>query len=93
MDFKLLGITFRLEIVILCILFFYVISGHMAYSCTKITTKEGFQILKDVGSTINYSMMNGVPSTSCNAKVDKVDRNAPMPMSDENFFTTTEFKN
>ncbi len=87
------GITFRLEIIILCILFFYLIGGHMLFSCTKVGAKEGFQILKDVGSTINYNMGSGVPTSSCGCKNNKVEKDIPLPMSDDNFFTSTEFKN
>jgi hypothetical protein len=92
MNFKLFGFTFRLEIVILCIIFFYLISGYMVYSCTKLTPKEGFQILKDVGATIHYNMNEGVPVSNCSGEVDNIDANVVEPYGDLDLFKTTEFK-
>ena len=37
MEFKLLGMTFRLEIVLLAILLIYVINVHTICSCSKIS--------------------------------------------------------
>jgi len=58
MEFKLFGMTFRVEIVILCIALGYIIGAHLFCSCLKITPTEGFEILSEIKNVVN-SKMNG----------------------------------
>ena len=53
MEFKLLGMTFRLEIILLAILLIYIMNVHTICSCSKVSVSEGFQMIKDVGSALN----------------------------------------
>ena len=63
MELKLFGISFRLEIAILCIALGYIIGAHLFCSCIKITSTEGFEILNDLKNVVS-DRINGSGSGS-----------------------------
>lgn len=81
MELKILGFSFRLEIVILCIFFLYLMYFHLFFACSKITPKEGFEILKNVASKLSYNMKDGVPASKCGAVV-REDYTSSLPKPD-----------
>lgn len=57
-DFKLFGYKFNIALVIACIILGYVIGTFTVCSCSRITVKEGMQLLS--GAPIGYKMGKGV---------------------------------
>ncbi len=47
-EFKLFGLKFRLEVVLLCVALGYVIGAHLFCSCLTVDPQEGFQLLTDI---------------------------------------------
>ena len=47
MEFQLFGIKLRLWVVVVCILLGYLIGGMLLCSCSKVSLKEGMEILSD----------------------------------------------
>lgn len=67
MEVKLLGLTFRVEVVVLCILLGWILGAHLFCSCVKITPYEGFQMIKNSvenmlsnASFLDYKMSAGI---------------------------------
>lgn len=50
MEYKLFGLTFRLEVVIICMAVGAILGGHLLCSCSKIGLQEGMAIM---GSTLD----------------------------------------
>ena len=46
MEIKIFGQTLRVEIVIACVIVGYILGGYLLCSCSRITIKEGFSMLK-----------------------------------------------
>jgi len=96
MEFKLLGMTFRLEIVLLAILLIYIINAHTICSCSKVSLSEGFQMIKDMGTALNYDMSEGVPLNKTPGPLymnqNFKSTNIPLPDGKMDFFENTQFK-
>jgi len=67
MEVKLLGLTFRVEVVVLCILLGWILGAHLFCSCVRITPYEGFQMIKSSvenmmsnASFLDYKMSAGI---------------------------------
>lgn len=67
MDIKLLGFTFRLEVVLICVLLSWILGLHLLCSCMKITPYDGFQIVRnnvetfvDKAANLDYKMSAGI---------------------------------
>ena len=67
MEVKLLGLTFRVEVVVLCILLGWILGAHLFCSCVKVTPYEGFQMIKNSvesmlsnASFLDYKMSAGI---------------------------------
>lgn len=67
MEVKLLGLTFRVEVVVLCILLGWILGAHLFCSCVKVTPYEGFQMIKSSvenmlsnASFLDYKMSAGI---------------------------------
>lgn len=68
MEVKLLGLTFRVEVVVICLILGWIIGAHLFCSCIKITPYEGFEMLKNtiekmstkMGSMLDYKMSAGI---------------------------------
>jgi len=67
MEVKLLGLTFRIEVVVLCILLGWILGAHLFCSCVRITPYEGFQMIKSSvenmmsnASFLDYKMSAGI---------------------------------
>jgi hypothetical protein len=67
MEVKLLGLIFRVEVVVLCILLGWILGAHLFCSCVKITPYEGFQMIKSSvenmmsnASFLDYKMSAGI---------------------------------
>lgn len=67
MEVKLLGLTFRVEVVVLCILLGWILGAHLFCSCVKITPYEGFEMIKSSvenmmsnASFLDYKMSAGI---------------------------------
>ena len=63
METKLFGITFRVEIAILCIALGYILGAHLFCSCLRITPMEGFEMLGGIKNAVN-DKMNGSGSNA-----------------------------
>jgi len=96
MEFKLFGMTLRLEIILLAILLIYIMNAHTICSCSKVSLSEGFQIFKDVGSALNYEMNEGVPLNKTPGPLymnqNFKGANIPLPDGKMDFFENTQFK-
>ena len=46
MEISIFGMKFRVEILILIVLAFWILWGHVLCSCSKVTLKEGFDIIQ-----------------------------------------------
>jgi hypothetical protein len=44
----------RLEIVILCIILFWILFGHLLCSCSNVTIKEGYEAFKKMAITEGF---------------------------------------
>ena len=51
-EFKLFGLKFRLEVVLLCVALGYVIGAHVFCSCLTVDPQEGFALLTDMKNLI-----------------------------------------
>jgi len=61
MDIKLFGLSLNVELIIIIIILFSIMSGHMVCACSRISAKEGFQILKEsFGTEVDYNMSQDV---------------------------------
>ena len=71
MEVKLFGLTFRLEVVAICILLGWVLGAFLFCSCVKVTPLEGFEMIKSsiesmvskasqLGSLLNYKIDAGI---------------------------------
>lgn len=103
MEYKLLGLTFRLEIVAICLLIGILIGTSLLCSCKKVSIKEGLETL---GANVDYVMGNDIASSWVN-KVNSVDggsyqnpwnkyndiKGTPVPLKDGqlNFFADNKF--
>jgi hypothetical protein len=70
MEIKILGMSFRLELLIIGALIAYILAGHLLCSCSRISLKEGMGLLKDAGAKLGYKMGDGVASSWENKKLD-----------------------
>jgi hypothetical protein len=96
MEIKFLGMTFRLEIILLAILLIYIMNAHTICSCSKVGLSEGFQMIKDAGSALNYKMDEGVPLNKTPGALfmnkDFQSTTIPLPDGKMDFFENTQFK-
>ena len=46
MDIEIFGFKFRVEILILIVLAYWIVWGHVICSCSKVSMKEGIEIMK-----------------------------------------------
>ena len=61
MNIKILGFTFRLEILIAILFVYMLLSGHLICGCSKMGFREAFTVAKTLGeASINYKMGDGV---------------------------------
>ena len=61
MEIKIFGQSLRVEIVIACLIVGYILGGYLLCSCSKITMKEGFDMLK--GASISYQLGLDIPQS------------------------------
>ena len=61
MEIKIFGQTLRVEIVIACVIVGYILGGYLLCSCSRITIKEGFSMLK--GAPISYQLGADIPQS------------------------------
>lgn len=59
--FKVLGVTISMEYVIIGILLYFILTGHMICGSSKISLQEGLQMI--TGSPLDYKMGTGVPGS------------------------------
>lgn len=59
MEVKLLGLKFRVEVVLLCILLGWILGAHLFCSCVRVTPYEGFELLKNTAETMTNKLLNG----------------------------------
>lgn len=61
MNIKILGLTFRLEILVALFILGFFLQAHTFCSCSKIGANEAFTLLKTLGDApLNYRMGDGV---------------------------------
>jgi len=59
MEYKLLGIKFRVEILIIGVVIGMIMGGHLLCSCSKISLQEGFEIGNDMINVLTDKLENG----------------------------------
>lgn len=59
MEYKLFGIKFRVEIVIIAIIIGMIMGGHLLCSCSRISLDEGFEIGGDMLNILTDKLENG----------------------------------
>lgn len=59
MEYKLFGVKFRVEIVIISLIIGMVMGGHLLCSCSRITFEEGFDIGSDMLGILSDKLENG----------------------------------
>lgn len=67
MEVKMLGLTFRVEVVVICIILGWIMGAHLFCSCMRVTPYEGFEMLKsstkdmlESASLLDYKMSAGI---------------------------------
>ena len=70
MEINILGNKVRLEIIIVCVLFGWIISSYLMCSCSKVSMKEGLEMM---GSPLNWRTGNGVIGDTWDTPVSKKD--------------------
>ena len=105
MEFKLFGLTFRLEVVVICVIVGWMLCAHLLCSCAKVSLKEGMQLL---GAPVSWEMEKHVPG-SWTSKANKyangmgyqenskryqayTGTQVPLPPDQMLFFADNEFK-
>ncbi|GAG34573.1 unnamed protein product, partial [marine sediment metagenome] len=61
MEFKVFGMNFRLEVVIICMIIGAILGCHLFCSCSKVGVKEGLQMLN--AAALDYKMSTGGPNS------------------------------
>lgn len=96
MEYKLFGIKFRVEIVIIAIIIGMIMGGHLLCSCSRISFNEGFEIGSDMLNILTDKLENGKKKVVYSKK----DSNIIMPsessdldsgVSSMDFFEDTKF--
>jgi len=93
MNIKILGFTFRLEILIAIVFIYFVLSGHLFCSCSKVGLRESFTLLKTLGDApLDYKMGKGVEGSWDTKKQnninisDSVSNGTQVPLNGTLFF-------
>lgn len=103
MELNILGCKVRLEIIIVCILLGWILCSYLVCSCSKITMKEGLEMM---GSPIGWRTGKGVPgdtwdtpalkdNTTYKSWFGKLDGNVggevPLPEGEMSMFYANKF--
>ena len=64
MEYKLFGLNFRLEVVVICLVVGLILGAHLFCSCTTVNLKEGMQMLGSAPT--DWSMGTGVSGSWTN---------------------------
>ncbi len=105
MEFKLFGLTFRVEVVIICIILGMILGTHMLCSCSKVGVVEGMEVMgsaieSTVGSDVygswvnkanNYASEMGYTETKDRYEMYK-GTPVPLPEGELYMFADNEFK-
>lgn len=96
MEYKLLGLTFRLEVVVLCVIIGMIIGSTMICSCSKVSVKEG---LETIGANVDYVLGSDIASSWVNKMNSMTDytyenpwnryndvKGTPVPLKDGQMF-------
>ena len=59
MEYKLFGVKFRVEIVLISIIIGMIMGAHLLCSCSKISLEEGFEIGSDMLNILTNKIENG----------------------------------
>jgi hypothetical protein len=96
MEYKLFGIKFRVEIVLIAIIIGMIMGGHLLCSCSRISLDEGFEIGGDMLNILTDKLENGKKQVMYSKKDSSVIM--PSETSDLNtgsssmdFFENTKF--
>ena len=105
MEFKLFGLTFRVEVVIICMLLGMILGTHMLCSCSKVGVVEGMEVMgsaieSTVGSDVYGSWVNKANKYAANMGYtetkDRYERSkgtpVPLPEGELYMFADNEFK-
>jgi hypothetical protein len=71
MEFKLLGLTFRAEVVIICIILGAIIGSHLLCSCSRVGLIEGMQV---IGASLEYTMGSDIANSWTNKALQYADK-------------------
>jgi len=97
MEYKLFGIKFRVEIVIISIIIGMIMGAHLLCSCTRLSVMEGFDIGVDMMNVFMDKLENG---SNKHVSYSKTDTNIIMPseindldgkVQSMDFFDNTKF--
>lgn len=70
MELNILGYKVRLEIIIVCVLLGWIISGYLMCSCSKISMKEGLEMM---GASLDWRTGEGVIGDTWDTPASKQD--------------------
>ena len=96
MEYKLFGVKFRVEIVIISLIIGMIMGGHLLCACSRISLEEGFDIGSDMVSMLKDKLENG----NRKIKYSKNDNSIVIPSEDSDlnskaismdFFENTKF--
>ena len=98
MEFKLFGLKLRLEVVIALLVVGAILGSHMLCSCSKVSLKEGMEVL---GAELGYKVGEGVrgswdtreqPAEAQHSLVDTSESKLVTPDESMVFLSETQFK-
>lgn len=70
MEYKLFGIKFRVEIVIISLIIGMIMGGHLLCSCSRISMQEGFEIASEMKDILLNKLEKGKPKQMNYSKGD-----------------------
>ena len=71
MEFKLCGLTMRVEVVLVCLILGAILGGHLFCSCSRVGLIEGMQT---IGASIDYKMGSDVSNSWTTKAVQYADK-------------------
>lgn len=102
MQIEILGMKMRVEVIVVCLLVGAVMGCHLLCACSKVSSKEGMQVL---GAAVSYTMGDGVQGSwetrpqqkgpSVSWRTQNHDANGSLfvgPAQSMSFFADTQFK-
>lgn len=71
MEFKLFGLSMRVEVIVICLILGAILGCHLLCSCSRVGLLEGMQT---IGASIDYTMGTDVANSWTNKAVQYADK-------------------